>query len=185
MKCTVLVAVLLTAAVLTPATPAAAAQNCGVELASHQGFGTGRDANTLGAFRAAARLQARWIETDLFQTRNRVPLLIHQDNLFASTRKHGFVSELTSYQIRRGYRTIDGSVIPKFGEGLRAVKAHRGVKMLVEIKRFQSLGPHCTLDHRQRDATPRLDLLHVRLPAQVAAPRLPRYPDRVEGAAWR
>ncbi len=141
MKCTVLVSVLVTAAVLTPATPAAAVQSCGVELASHQGYGTGRDPNTVGAFRAVARLHARWIETDLFQTRNRVPLLIHQDNLFPSTRKHGFVSELTSYQIRRGYRTRDGSVIPKFGEGLRAVKAHRGVKMLVEIKRLQPWGP--------------------------------------------
>jgi glycerophosphoryl diester phosphodiesterase len=115
---------------------------CKPWLVSHQGNGSGHSPNTLGAFRwLAADRHIKWIETDTFRTRDGVNLIIHDDNLFPSTGKPGYVSKRTHANIRRHYRTHDGSVIPTTRAALRTVRAYPRVKLVVEVKDRQRMRP--------------------------------------------
>ncbi len=99
---------------------------------SHQGKGTGYSGNSISAFEAAARAGSTWIETDVFLTADRVPLLNHQDNLG----QFGLISEHTASEIREQYRRSDGAVVPTLDEGFDAMRPF-GSRWLIEIKRIE------------------------------------------------
>jgi glycerophosphoryl diester phosphodiesterase len=89
-----------------------------VEILAHRGFAAGAAENTLEAFRAAARLGVRWIETDVNTTADGVPVLIHDPSLERVAGVPGDVAEMTSEHLAE-VRLPGGERIPTLAEALR------------------------------------------------------------------
>lgn len=62
-------------------------------LIGHRGAKESAPENTLASIREAARQGARWVEVDVMLTRDRRPVLIHDDTLDRTTSGHGPVPE--------------------------------------------------------------------------------------------
>lgn len=121
-------AVAVLAATLTAGPPAAVAsfdgRSCPAAV-SHQGIGAPHPPNSVPALKWAAK-RTTWTETDTFLTRDDVPMLVHQPKLGGHD-----ITKLTFRQVRNRVPHV-----ATLGEGLRAVKAYRGRKLLVEVKRM-------------------------------------------------
>ena len=96
----------------TPASPA-------IEVLAHRGFAAEAAENTLEAFRAAAELGVRWVETDVNTTADGVPVLIHDPSLERVAGVPGEVAEMTAEDLRE-IRLPGGERIPTLAEALRA-----------------------------------------------------------------
>jgi Glycerophosphoryl diester phosphodiesterase len=99
--------------------------------------------NTLLAFRKALSLGAAGIELDIQMSRDRVPVVIHDESVDRTTNGHGLVSSLTFRELKQldagvkfsnAYR---GERIPSLRESLLAIK-EKG-KVYLELK--QSVTP--------------------------------------------
>ncbi|MCJ8510249.1 glycerophosphoryl diester phosphodiesterase [Rhizobium lemnae] len=69
-------------------------------LIAHRGAPLLAPENTLPAIRAAAAQGARWVEVDVKLTRDRKPVIIHDDQVDRTTNGHGFVANMMLEYIR-------------------------------------------------------------------------------------
>ncbi len=70
-------------------------------LIGHRGAKESAPENTLASLREAARQGARWVEVDVMLTRDRKPVLIHDDTLDRTTSGRGPVPERDRDQLRQ------------------------------------------------------------------------------------
>lgn len=91
-------------------------------ILAHRGASRSAPENTLAAFRLARELGADGVELDVTLTRDRVPVVIHDDTVDRTTDGHGRVSELTILEIKQldaGAWTspaFNGETIPTLAE---------------------------------------------------------------------
>lgn len=108
-------------------------------LIGHRGAKESAPENTLASLREAARQGASWVEVDVMLTRDRQPVLIHDDTLDRTTSGHGPVPELTLEELRRldAGSWFDGRFageqVPTLEEAL-AVIGELGLGLNLEIK---------------------------------------------------
>ncbi|MCW2235617.1 glycerophosphoryl diester phosphodiesterase [Azospirillum canadense] len=70
-------------------------------LIGHRGAKESAPENTLASLREAARQGARWVEVDVMLTRDRQPVLIHDDTLNRTTSGFGPVPDLTLAELKQ------------------------------------------------------------------------------------
>jgi len=70
-------------------------------LIAHRGASALAPENTLVAMRKAAQLGAKWLEVDVKLTRDRQPVIIHDDRVDRTTNGRGLVAGLTLADIRQ------------------------------------------------------------------------------------
>ncbi|AUH00714.1 glycerophosphoryl diester phosphodiesterase [Prodigiosinella confusarubida] len=69
-------------------------------LIAHRGASTLAPENTLAAMCKAAEMGAKWLEVDVKLSRDRHPVIIHDDKVDRTTNGQGYVAGLTFEQIR-------------------------------------------------------------------------------------
>ncbi|MFQ6017657.1 MAG: glycerophosphodiester phosphodiesterase family protein [Kiloniellaceae bacterium] len=67
----------------------------------HRGAAAAAPENTLAGLRAAAALGTTWVEFDVMLTRDRVPVLFHDDNLKRITGQNAWMAETTRAELDR------------------------------------------------------------------------------------
>jgi glycerophosphoryl diester phosphodiesterase len=70
-------------------------------LIAHRGASDLAPENTIAAFHRARELGADGVELDVTLTRDRVPVVIHDDTVDRTTDGHGAVNDMTVYDIKR------------------------------------------------------------------------------------
>lgn len=91
-------------------------------ILAHRGASGVAPENTLAAFRLARELGADGVELDVTLTRDRVPVVIHDDTVDRTTDGHGRVSELTILEMKqldagaRSSPAFSGETIPTLAE---------------------------------------------------------------------
>ncbi len=85
----------------------------------HRGAAASAPENTLAGLRAAAALGATWVEFDVMLTKDRVPVLFHDDNLRRITGRDALMAE-TSY----AELASSTSSRPKSRSALARARAH-------------------------------------------------------------
>ena len=157
-------------------------------LIGHRGAKEDAPENTLASIREAARQGARWIELDVMLTRDRVPVLIHDDQLDRTTSGRGPVAELELAELR----SLDagswfdprfaGETVPTLEEALELI-LELGLGLNLEIKPYPGQDVPtaelalAVLKRRWPSSRPLL-LSSFQVPclevAQVLAPEIPR-----------
>ena len=101
----------------------------------HRGF-WGEDAteNGMKAFQMAMEGGFAF-ELDIHLTKDGKLLVCHDSELERTTGKQGIIEELTLEEIQKGYRLLDGGIVPSFEEVL-ALNQER-VPIVVELKTFK------------------------------------------------
>jgi glycerophosphoryl diester phosphodiesterase len=108
-------------------------------LFAHRGGGALAPENTLAGIRLAARLGYRGVEFDVMLSRDKTPVLIHDETLERTTDGAGCVAQTQFAELRRldagsgFHRAYAGEAIPSFDEAL-ACCAGLGLTANVEIK---------------------------------------------------
>src|SRR5690606_21647210 len=111
-----------------------------VEVIGHRGIG-GPHENTIRGFRRAARGGADVVETDVWLTRDGVPVLVHDATWRRTTNGRGRVSKTRYAVVRKRIRTKGGDRVPTLGRALRW-SARSNVGLMVDLKwapRFKPL----------------------------------------------
>jgi len=103
-----------------------------VLVVAHRGLSAEEPENTMRSFRRAAEVGCDLIELDVHQTRDDVPVVIHDDSLDRTTDGHGLVGERT-YAELRGLDAGRGERIPSLEEVVEWA-ARSGARLSVEIK---------------------------------------------------
>ncbi|WP_211290953.1 glycerophosphodiester phosphodiesterase [Kineococcus xinjiangensis] len=107
---------------------------------AHRGYSSVAPENTLAAFEAALRCGADMIETDLHPTADGSVVLIHDEDVDATTGGHGRVSDLAAAELASldagawfspAYR---GQRVPLLADLLDLVTEHPGAQLLLELK---------------------------------------------------
>ncbi len=110
-------------------------------LIGHRGAKESAPENTLASLREAARQGAAWVEVDVMLTRDRVPVLIHDDTLERTTSGAGPVPALTLAELRRldAGSWFDprfaGERVPTLEEALALIR-DLGLGLNLEIKPY-------------------------------------------------
>jgi len=110
-------------------------------LIGHRGAKESAPENTLASLREAARQGARWVEVDVMLTRDRRPVLIHDDTLNRTTSGFGPVPDLTLAELKRldAGSWFDprfaGESVPTLEEALVLI-ADLGLGLNLEIKPY-------------------------------------------------
>ena len=87
-------------------------------IVAHRGNGCGGEENSMPAFQQCLGAGVRVMETDVRYTRDSVPILMHDQNLWRTTDCFGAVRELTYTELQE-CRLADGSQVPRLEEVLR------------------------------------------------------------------
>lgn len=108
---------------------------------AHRGASADYPENTLGAFRAACALGARWIELDIHQCADGELVVMHDPTVDRTTNGKGAIAELTLAELQ----TLDagawkgtefaGEKVPTLAEVLAMVQ-QAGTCLNVEVKKF-------------------------------------------------
>lgn len=110
-------------------------------LIGHRGAKENAPENTLASLREAARQGARWVEVDVMLTRDRQPVLIHDDRLERTTSGSGPVPGLTLAELKRldagswFDSRFAGETVPTLEEAL-ALILDLGLNLNLEIKPY-------------------------------------------------
>ncbi len=110
-------------------------------LIGHRGAKESAPENTLASLREAARQGARWVEVDVMLTRDRRPVLIHDDTLNRTTSGFGPVPDLSLEELKRldagswFNPRFAGESVPTLEEAL-ALIADLGMGLNLEIKPY-------------------------------------------------
>ena len=110
-------------------------------LIGHRGAKENAPENTLASLREAARQGAAWVEVDVMLTRDRVPVLIHDDTLERTTSGTGPVPGLTLAELKRldAGSWFDprfaGETVPTLEEALALIR-DLGLGLNLEIKPY-------------------------------------------------
>lgn len=134
----ILAAVLI--ALLASTSFASPAEKDGTKLIAHRGYSGEAPENTLAAFRLAAQNGFDACEFDIWPTKDRIWVVMHDDTVDRMTDGTGAISEMTLEQIR-GLRITSGNGIDKYpdekiptlNEAL-AVCESAGITPVIEIK---------------------------------------------------
>lgn len=109
------------------------------QVIGHRGAARSAPENTLAGLRKAADLRVGWVEFDVRLTRDRRPILLHDDTLERTTTGHGPAAALDFAAIRRldagawfgpDYR---GERVPALEETM-ALLGERGLGAVIELK---------------------------------------------------
>lgn len=110
-----------------------------IVVVAHRGLAQGYPENTLPAFRHAIDFGVDYIEVDLRMTKDRIPVILHDDTLDRTTNGQGEVSALTLAEIKKldagsfGGPEFEGEKIPTLDETLELVTSLGG-KLVLDIK---------------------------------------------------
>jgi glycerophosphoryl diester phosphodiesterase len=126
------------------------------ELIAHRGYALRYPENTLSSLRAAIEAGAWYLECDVQMTRDGIPVLLHDSDLWRTARVDRSVLEMTLDEVlhvevneaeRLGHR-FSGIAIPLLGELADLLREHRNVTAFVELKRasLQRFGTERVVD---------------------------------------
>ncbi|HYD29527.1 MAG TPA: glycerophosphoryl diester phosphodiesterase [Azospirillaceae bacterium] len=105
----------------------------------HRGAAAHAPENTLAGLRAAAAQGVRWVEVDVMLSRDRVPVLVHDDTVDRTTDGTGAIADLTFDALRRldagswFAPTFTGERIPSLVEAVE-LATRLGLGLNLEIK---------------------------------------------------
>src|SRR5436190_16478043 len=112
------------------------------ELVAHRGYRLHYPENTLPAVEAALRAGARFVEIDVQLSRDRVPMVFHDDTLMRVCGVPGAIFDYTAAELKKfraseyqrfGYRYAT-TRIPTLEEFAELLARHAGVTGFVELK---------------------------------------------------
>lgn len=113
------------------------------ELIAHRGYALRYPENTLPSLRAAIEAGAKYIECDVQLTRDGIPVLLHDSDLWRTARIEKSVLDMTLDEVlqvevnepdRLGHR-FSGVTVPLLGELVDLLKKRPDVTAFVEVKR--------------------------------------------------
>ena len=99
---------------------------------AHRGGASYAPENTMAAFNAAMKRGIKNIEFDVQLSKDRVPMVMHDDTVDRTTNGKGKVNEMTLAQLK-SLTTGDGEDIPTLDEALAALKKAK-CTAIIEIK---------------------------------------------------
>lgn len=114
-----------------------------LELIAHRGYRKRYPENTLIGIEAAVAAGARYVEVDIQLSRDRVPLLFHDDNLQRICGVQGKIHQLNMEEIRHlramefdrfGYKFTQNPITP-LGDLCRYLQDQPKVTVFIELKR--------------------------------------------------
>jgi len=94
--------------------------------------------NTLKAFKKAIEMKVDMIELDVRLTRDKVPIVMHDDDVDRTTNGRGKVCEMSLKEIKK-LDAGDGEQVPTLQEVIDLAKGK--TKMLVELKSYGAIKP--------------------------------------------
>lgn len=112
-------------------------------LVAHRGYAERYPENTLPAYRAALQAGVRWLECDIQLSRDRVPVLLHDETLQRTAGDPRSVFDLTAARLadvsahepaRLGHRFLP-TPVPGLDALVEMVAAHADASLFVELKR--------------------------------------------------
>ncbi|NDJ84429.1 MAG: glycerophosphodiester phosphodiesterase [Chloroflexi bacterium] len=118
-------------------------------IIAHRGASAYAPENTLAALHDAIQREATWLEVDVRQTADQIPVLLHDRSVNRTTDGVGTVDKLTLdhlQQLDAGShfsRTFSGEHIPTLSAVLQLLEASPAVNLLMEVKepaRYPDLG---------------------------------------------
>ena len=126
------------------------------ELIAHRGYALRYPENTLPSLRAAIEAGARYLECDVQMTKDGVPVLLHDSDLWRTARVEKNVLDMTLDEVLRvevnederlGHR-FSGVGVPLLGELADLLGEHPEVQAFVEVKRgsLQRFGSERVVD---------------------------------------
>lgn len=136
----------------------------GPEIIAHRGYPRRFPENTLAGLEGAIAAGARWVEVDVQLTRDRVPVLFHDENIRRVCGMEGTISHYTFEGLRRFPAAEPGRFgaryaherIPALAEFAALLTRHPAVGAFVELKReaLNSFGTETVLTRVIRDLRP-------------------------------
>ena len=118
---------------------------------AHRGASAYAPENTLSAFNLALELGADGIELDVSLTKDRVPVVLHDDTVDRTTNGHGAVNQMTLAQVKEldasnKFEKYRGEKIPTLEEVLRAITWRGSVNIELKNLTLQTDGVEAATD---------------------------------------
>ena len=116
-------------------------------VVAHRGYSGRYPENTASAFEAAIRTGADMIELDVCLTKDRIPVVIHDQTLERTTEGHGLVSEFALSEIKKldagswFSPEFKGESIPTLEEVLLQIRGKISINIEIKPECFESSGP--------------------------------------------
>ncbi len=116
-------------------------------VVAHRGYSGRYPENTVSAFEAAIEAGADMIELDVCLTKDRVPVVIHDQTLERTTDGHGLVSEVTLSELKKldagswFSPEFKGESIPTLEEILLQIRGKILVNIEIKPESYESAGP--------------------------------------------
>ena len=114
---------------------------------AHRGYSGQYPENTASAFEAAIEAGADMIELDVCMTKDRVPVVIHDQTLERTTDGYGLVSEFTLPELKKldagswSSPEFIGESIPTLEEVLLQTRGKISVNIEIKPESYESVGP--------------------------------------------
>ena len=114
---------------------------------AHRGYSGRYPENTASAFEAAIRTGADMIELDVCLTKDRIPVVIHDQTLDRTTEGHGLVSEFTLLELKMldagswFSPEFKGESIPTLEEVFFQIREKISVNIEIKPESYESTGP--------------------------------------------
>ncbi len=105
---------------------------------AHRGASAEKPENTLTAFRRTLALKADGLELDVHVTRDGVPVVFHDENLFRLTGVRGRIGALTWREVKK-LRVLGAEPVPRLADVLRLVRGRAVVQ--IELKAGVPVAP--------------------------------------------
>jgi glycerophosphoryl diester phosphodiesterase len=135
-------------------------------LIAHRGANLLAPENTLPAFALAYEMGAAWVECDVVLTADRVPVILHDRDLWRTAKQHAKIDELNydslqNYNVGRYFsKEYAHTFVPKLAELLElALQYGRGVN--IEIKPALSGYATATAEYSWKVIEPYLDRIPI------------------------
>jgi glycerophosphoryl diester phosphodiesterase len=115
-------------------------------IVGHRGTCTEPE-NTLKAFRKALEMKVDMVELDVRLTKDKVPVVMHDDDVDRTTNGRGKVAEFTLKELKK-LDAGDGEKIPTLQEVIDLIKGKS--KLMIELKSYSALRPVARLVKQNR-----------------------------------
>ena len=116
-------------------------------VVAHRGYSARYPENTASAFEAAIGAGADMIELDVCLTKDRIPVVIHDQTLERTTDGHGLVSEFTLSELKKldagswFSPEFKGESIPTLEEILLQIRGKISVNIEIKPENYESIDP--------------------------------------------
>ena len=123
-------------------------------VVAHRGYSGLYPENTASAFEAAIGAGADMIELDVCLTKDRIPVVIHDQTLERTTDGHGLVSEFTLSELKKldagswFSPKFKGESIPTLEEILLQIRGKISVNIEIKPESYESAGPADAIENR-------------------------------------